>query len=441
MPVLRLQPLTAEDTEGADRRSARRGRGRAHRERVLQAAAGVPLFVEQLAALDAECRPAAVPSGMRALMAARIDRITGDARTVIETAAIAGRGVRTSRRGEGGANVEEALDSLVRREILRRDTQPAATASSTPSCATPSSTRCRGDGAPSCTSDGRRCSGPGGDRPRARRLPPRVGVARAHVDRAARRAHAGARRSSGRGAGTVGRRSLARKEWHRAVDFLGARRAAGVGEPVRADILPDLIDALVNARDLEAADRLHEEAMRIARDPIDRARADTAWARIHIVRRQDDWPEILTTTADRSIATFEATGDETWLARAYPAVHGGAQRRLGNRDAQGRAGSCRAGERRTCADRGLGRAGWRDELRAHSVFGGSRVHASRDGLGPRARRGVHRGRRHARGGLRPRRPRRGRDRADAHPKRPGLFEALPSVVEQLGETWVLQGMV
>src|SRR6185369_6477930 len=85
---------------------------------------------------------------------------------------------------------------------------------------------------------------------------------------------AGTRALAARGAealATIGRRSLARKEWHRAVDFLGRAERLLIDDPVRADVLPDLIDALVQARELDAADSMHAEALRIARDPLDRA--------------------------------------------------------------------------------------------------------------------------------------------------------------------------
>jgi tetratricopeptide (TPR) repeat protein len=73
----------------------------------------------------------------------------------------------------------------------------------------------------------------------------------------------------------------------------------------------------VYASRLDEADERHEEALRIARDPLDRARADAAWGRSVYRRRTHNWPERTREIADASIAVFEAAGDDTWLARAH----------------------------------------------------------------------------------------------------------------------------
>ncbi len=96
------------------------------------------------------------------------------------------RGVHGHRRGGRRRTSKTALDSLVRREILRRDrgrrlplrARPPARRRHRRPAAAPARRAARATGG-----DAR---GRDGGRPRGRRLPPRVGLARAHVDRAAR---------------------------------------------------------------------------------------------------------------------------------------------------------------------------------------------------------------------------------------------------------------
>jgi class 3 adenylate cyclase/tetratricopeptide (TPR) repeat protein len=100
------------------------------RVKVLEAADGNPLFVEQLLALQAKDLGAddelAVPPTLRALLAARIDRLEDADRAVIERAAVEGR---TFHRGavaellSGGQrpDVGARLLALVRKELIRPD--------------------------------------------------------------------------------------------------------------------------------------------------------------------------------------------------------------------------------------------------------------------------------------------------------------------------------
>jgi len=62
------------------------------RPRIAQAAEGNPLFAEQMAAMALEAGPAfAVPPSIKALLAARLDRLPADERAVVERAAVIGR--------------------------------------------------------------------------------------------------------------------------------------------------------------------------------------------------------------------------------------------------------------------------------------------------------------------------------------------------------------
>ena len=62
------------------------------RPRIAEAAEGNPLFAEQMAAMALETGPAfAVPPSIKALLAARLDRLPADERAVVERAAVIGR--------------------------------------------------------------------------------------------------------------------------------------------------------------------------------------------------------------------------------------------------------------------------------------------------------------------------------------------------------------
>jgi predicted ATPase/class 3 adenylate cyclase len=98
--------------------------------KVLEAAEGNPLFVEQLLALQAEDAGAdgelTVPPTLRALLAARIDRLEPSDRAVIERAAVEGRSFHRSAVAEllpGGKrhDVGARLLALVRKELIRPD--------------------------------------------------------------------------------------------------------------------------------------------------------------------------------------------------------------------------------------------------------------------------------------------------------------------------------
>jgi class 3 adenylate cyclase/tetratricopeptide (TPR) repeat protein len=98
------------------------------RERIVDAAEGNPLFVEQLVAMQAESGSAAleVPPTLQALLAARIDRLEEPERAVIERGSVEGR---LFHRGTVAALLPEPerhavgthLLTLVRKELIRPD--------------------------------------------------------------------------------------------------------------------------------------------------------------------------------------------------------------------------------------------------------------------------------------------------------------------------------
>jgi len=98
------------------------------RNRLVEAAEGNPLFVHQLVAMQAEHGPEEleIPPTIQALLAARIDRLEPDERTVLERASVEGR---LFHRGAVAALLPEGdrpelgshLMSLVRKEFIRPD--------------------------------------------------------------------------------------------------------------------------------------------------------------------------------------------------------------------------------------------------------------------------------------------------------------------------------
>jgi class 3 adenylate cyclase/DNA-binding SARP family transcriptional activator len=116
-----LQPLSARDSE---RLLDELGVPHDARRRIADAAEGNPLFVEQLAALGPEDRD--LPASVRGVLAERIDRLPPEARTVLECAAVVGRGFAVEQVLElcPGALRDQAhprLLGLVRQRLLRPD--------------------------------------------------------------------------------------------------------------------------------------------------------------------------------------------------------------------------------------------------------------------------------------------------------------------------------
>jgi class 3 adenylate cyclase/tetratricopeptide (TPR) repeat protein len=125
--VVRLEPLAADETERLiDALVGGRDLRPAVRERILVAAGGNPLFVEEMAAMLAgsEDGEVAVPPTIQALLAARLDQLETGERTVLEHGAIEGE---VFHRGAVQALTPEErrlttrLTALVRRELVRPD--------------------------------------------------------------------------------------------------------------------------------------------------------------------------------------------------------------------------------------------------------------------------------------------------------------------------------
>jgi class 3 adenylate cyclase/tetratricopeptide (TPR) repeat protein len=129
--LLLLEPLAEPEVDALiDARIEAGALSERLRARVLEAAEGNPLFVEQLLAMQAGGGDAdgevGVPSTLRALLAARIDRLEPGERAVLERAAVEGRGFHRGAVAELLPPLERApvgarLLALVRGELIRPD--------------------------------------------------------------------------------------------------------------------------------------------------------------------------------------------------------------------------------------------------------------------------------------------------------------------------------
>jgi class 3 adenylate cyclase/tetratricopeptide (TPR) repeat protein len=123
--TLRLDPLDADETEELiERLLGDAPLGHELRARILAAADGNPLFVEEMLAMVAEAPEAevVVPPTIQALLAARLDQLAAPERNVLERASIEGQvfhvgGVEALAPGE--SDVGARLRALVRKELVR----------------------------------------------------------------------------------------------------------------------------------------------------------------------------------------------------------------------------------------------------------------------------------------------------------------------------------
>jgi len=125
--VLRLQPLSPDQAEVLmDARIGGQKVGADVRKRILRAAGGNPLFVEEMAAMvqasgDGEVE---VPPTLQALLAARLDQLDPPERSVLERGAVEGevfhQGVVQALTPEQ-SRLTSKLTALVRKELIRPD--------------------------------------------------------------------------------------------------------------------------------------------------------------------------------------------------------------------------------------------------------------------------------------------------------------------------------
>jgi class 3 adenylate cyclase/tetratricopeptide (TPR) repeat protein len=135
-----LEPLTANDSEVLVGNLLGAQVDAHARDRIIDAAGGNPLFVEEIVSMLVEegllihrddrwiasdvLTTLAIPPTISALLTARLDRLPPDERTIIERAAIVGRefpvgALETLVSHDLAAGVDASLDSLVRKELLK----------------------------------------------------------------------------------------------------------------------------------------------------------------------------------------------------------------------------------------------------------------------------------------------------------------------------------
>ena len=327
--MLHLGPLTSAETMGLLRGTSAGKLDEALLERIVESAEGVPLFVEQMAAFESEHGAAAgVPPSIRALLAARIDRLDPRERTVLERGAIEGQTFRSDTVRQLLApdlhgTVSPSLAALTRREFIRPERDPGSAENFSFSHALVRDAvyeamprRVRAE----------LHERYGGVLEAARAAAEIVGhhLAAAYQERVL----LGDRSAStnelalraGRALNAAGEQALARRESRRAIDLL--RRADAL---LRADTgawlvaVPTLISALVALPDSEAADSLHDEAVAVARERADETaelRAEIAWALSGYAMDVPAWQESAMALADRALRHFAQLGADSDMVAA-----------------------------------------------------------------------------------------------------------------------------
>jgi len=306
------------------------------RDRILEAAEGNPLYVEQLAAVLAEGRRVeAIPPTLHALLAARLDRLSAGERGAIERAAVAGREfwqdavvelTPTEEREEVGRH----LLALVRKDLIR-----PARSSERPDDAFRFGHALIRDAAYAAISKERRArlheqfagwleAAAGA---RAVELEEIVGY---HLEQTYRyREQLGPRdevaRRVGERAGDVlgsaGRRAFARGDMPAAVNLLARSAALLPGDhPTRLQALAELGSALMRTGDFSRADAVLSEAVEGAAAAGDkqlelRALIDREFFRTFTT--PGDSTDEIVRVAETAIPLLEELGDELGLAKAW----------------------------------------------------------------------------------------------------------------------------
>ena len=301
------------------------------RARITEAAEGNPLYVEQMAAMLAEGRTLdVIPPTIHALLAARLDRLPPEERSVLERAAVAGKDftrnavLRLSDEHEH-PDVDARLLSLVRRDFLA------------PRPGREDAYRFRHV----LIRDAAYAGIPKEQRSqlheRFANLAARTNAGRAgeldeiiayHLEQAFRyRAELGPLSEDARALGrracdiltTAGRRATGRGDSPAAANLLerALRLEPGV-DGVRLEIMIELSEALQGTGALGEAQRVLDEAAAEAEAAGDnrvraRANVEAAFTQLHTWEGPLD---MFVPLSDEAVAVFEATGDDVGLSRA-----------------------------------------------------------------------------------------------------------------------------
>ena len=322
------------------------------RDRIVGAADGNPLFVEQMLAMladDPDAADEAVPAGIHALLAARIDRLEPGERAVLQRASVEGRLFHRAAVAEllpeGTDGLGGTLLALTRKELVRPDrslyegddgfrfthvlVRDVAYAS------VPKELRAELHARLASWLEAHEGT----------QLTGQEEIVGYHLEQAyANRLDLGrvdddARAVALRGGmllGRAGRRALDRDEFGAAATLLErACRLLEVEPTARAALLTDLGRALRGTGALNAADDALAEAIEDARrggDEPTELRAEMERAHLTFMRALSD-PDSLRRVAERAVAVFERLGSDADLADAWQLM-GLAELEARNRGAQ-----------------------------------------------------------------------------------------------------------
>ena len=359
--LVSLAPLSADESNDLVEGLLTAGAAApAVRDRIVDAAEGNPLFVEQMLAMladDPDVADDALPATIHALLAARIERLEPGERTVLQHASVEGRLFHRRAVAEllpppaqmGWADgLGGILLALTRKELLRPDRslyegddgfrfnhvliRDVAYASMPKGLRADLHTRLASwlEAQPGAQL--------GGQEEIVGYHLEQAYLARAELARLDTDAHVIGLRG-GRLLGRAGRRALDRDEFAAAASLLGRACALfGVELSERTALLPELGRALRGIGALEAADETLAEAIENARlhhDEPTELRAELERAHVTFMRDPPD-PDALREIARRAIDVFEPIGSDADLADAWQLM-GIADLAARDRDAQLRA--------------------------------------------------------------------------------------------------------
>ena len=193
--ALVLEPLSDDETDAlADQLLPEAALDAETHDRLVAAAEGNPLFLEQLVAHVAETGLLEPPETLRALLAARLDRLGPGERGVLERAAVVGRDFAARRRDGAARRVRSADGSRASRRARPARVHPSRRRHRVPLPPLADPRRRvprRAEGAASRAARATRRRARATQRGRrARRLPPRARIRAAHRARRRRTAHA-----------------------------------------------------------------------------------------------------------------------------------------------------------------------------------------------------------------------------------------------------------
>ncbi|HEX7254519.1 MAG TPA: adenylate/guanylate cyclase domain-containing protein [Gaiellaceae bacterium] len=323
--VLALGPLSGAESERLVEVLGG-GIGEVDRDRILAGAEGNPLFVEQMLALAVEGgRREEIPPTIQALLAARLDRLDAEERSVLERAAVIGREFTAGAVAtlSGNEPVAPTLLSLVRREliepdrslipgddgfrfrhILIRDAAYLGLAKESRA------------GLHERYADWLERAAPGVDE-----------IVGYHLEQAFRYRQelgpvdATLATRAGERLGRAGRRAIGRGDVPAAVNLL--TRAAALlpdSHDERREILPILGSALMRTGDFGRAERVLDEALESARAAGDRRLELRTLIEREFFRaftRPEEPVEDIVAVADSAIPLLEELGDDIGLAKAW----------------------------------------------------------------------------------------------------------------------------